>query len=177
MHSGALLLIVLAASPVFALAVHALATRVLRFSGYDIPAQILCAGSVLAGNVPLLIMVVFFMEHGEGLRYPAWTLLYSLIVYNSLGYSYFHLFNMSETARRIRILTEVYRRGVVRGDELDSLYDTSDMIDLRIERLLASGQIRDNRGRYVIQGRLLYIAARVLSIWALVLGMRLLEDE
>lgn len=171
---GVGLLVLIFLSPVFMALLHGAASRLLKLSGRRVLPQTVCIGSVLAGNVPFLTAVFYLTMDGPG-RLSAF--LYSLIVYNALGYSYFHLFNMSDTARRIRILIDVYTRGGIREDEAAALYDTSRMIDLRIERLLAAGQIRETGGRYVLSGSILYTAARVLHLWSALSGMALYREQ
>lgn len=54
-----------------------------------------------------------------------------------LSHVYFHLFNMSETARRIRIVLEVAEGRGVR----EAGYDNLSMVRVRLERLKELGQI------------------------------------
>jgi hypothetical protein len=104
------------------------------------------------------------------------TVIYSLVVYNALGYSYFQLFNMSETGRRIRILLEIYRAGGLGASEIASLYDVREMFEVRIDRLISMGQVKERDGRYVLDGLMLYYAAMMVAFWGELIGSPLLSS-
>lgn len=81
---------------------------------------------------------------------------FAAVVSVCIAYCYFHLFNMSETARRIRILTSCYLGVPV--DERN--YSLDAMIDARIERLIIVRSLRHDAGCYrVVPGPLLASAA------------------
>jgi hypothetical protein len=75
----------------------------------------------------------------------------NLLIYMALGYCYFHFINLGETARRIRIVREIYeaRAGLSR-DELLERYQAQQIVDLRLRRLLHNQQILERDGRYYI---------------------------
>jgi hypothetical protein len=77
---------------------------------------------------------------------------------------------MSETGRRVRILYELYRSGGLGTAEIASLYDVEDMLSVRIERLLSMGQVKVSNGRYVLDGLMLYYAARIMAFWGELIG-------
>lgn len=98
-------------------------------------------------------------------------IIYFLIIYSSLAYCYFHVFNMSETARRIRILNEIYKARGLKISELKSFYNANAMLSNRLERLISLRQIRMSGEKYVIGSHLLYYTARVINLWGRVLGL------
>jgi len=61
---------------------------------------------------------------------------YAFFVYNSLGYAYFHFFNMSETARRIKILLEIRKNKILKIENLTNDYQSDFMIKTRLQRLI-----------------------------------------
>jgi hypothetical protein len=165
--SLAAFLAILAASPVWILLTHVVLARVFRR-----PApQVVAVGAGLAGAVPTAILAgtLALPESSLLARMPV-EASYAAVVYVCLAYSYFHLFNMSETARRIRILRELYRAGSLSVDEISRLYSGASMMETRFDRLLATGQLEMREDRYVGAGRLLYAAACVVRVWRLVLG-------
>ncbi len=98
----------------------------------------------------------------------------NLIIYGSLGYCYFHFINLGITARRIRILRELYLSG--NGLTLKQLlarYNAGDMIDTRLERLLGSGQIvlRDNK-YHIDKPVMLLMSKTILAMKLIVLGKK-----
>ncbi len=112
--------------------------------------------AVLIGLIPLAL--VFFLLGGGGQEGSNrfWMGFYLLGVYLLFGYVYFHIFNMSETARRIRILSHSHRQGKVIKGELTRNYTRREMVEIRISRLLALGEIRRQGSRYV-SGRMLLL--------------------
>ncbi len=76
----------------------------------------------------------------------------SMSIYLCLSYSYFHFLNLGETARRIRILRELYdsKEGLSYGELLER-YNANMIIEVRLKRLIDSGQIELKNGRYFIR--------------------------
>jgi hypothetical protein len=83
-------------------------------------------------------------------------------------------FNIGESARRIRLVIELYAAGT-RGLTLPEVlraYNARMVVDARIHRLLAGGQIVEREGRYVLRSRLMLLGARVLVLLKVVLLRR-----
>jgi hypothetical protein len=169
------ILIILLVSPVIALSVHIAMSRIQLLLRSGISAQLVCILSVLAGNAPVLALVWYFSSGGAEARMPALapTIIYTLMVYNALGYSYFHLFNMSETARRIRILYELNSKGSMEISAVSSYYETGDILKVRLERLVKMGQLKVEGRRYVLSGRLLLYSTRLIALWGRLIGSEL----
>lgn len=75
----------------------------------------------------------------------------NIVIYSALAYCYFHFVNLAITARRIRLLRDIYLSGDgLTMDEILAQYSAKDMIDNRIGRLLGSGQIALRGGRFFI---------------------------
>lgn len=95
-----------------------------------------------------------FLGFGFGLSVlflinPGVMLANNLLIYALLGYCYFHFVNMSETARRIRILTELsVAPGGLSLREILERYNAREVIDRRLVRLVNSGQVKYENGRY-----------------------------
>lgn len=105
---------------------------------------------IIAGDI-LLLTGLTSTAIAEGLLHGGALIAYCLIVYNAVMYSYFHLFNMSETARRIRILLNVLEHGVLRREKILAIYSPCDMVMVRLERLVLMGWLkRNSAGRYMI---------------------------
>lgn len=85
---------------------------------------------------------------------------YLSLIYGLSAYIYFHIFNMSRTARRIKILDKIGRKGIERQKLIKSL-DPQDMLSGRLSRLMALNQLEDRQGRYVIKGKMLLLPAKV----------------
>ncbi|MEW6599719.1 MAG: hypothetical protein AB1499_01995 [Nitrospirota bacterium] len=94
----------------------------------------------------------------------------NVIIYGALGYCYFHFINLGITARRIRILRELYMSG--RGLTLDELlkrYNAGDMISKRLDRLLGSGQIVCVNDKYHIGKPVMLMMSRTIVVMKLII--------
>lgn len=100
------------------------------------------------------------------------SLLLSLLSYAALGYCHFHFVNLGETARRIRLLRELYHAGgSLSHSELLCNYNAREVFEKRIARLLSTGQIilRDNR--YFINSlTMVQIARLIVRLKIILLG-------
>lgn len=166
-------LLILAAVPLWIMTLQAFLTRVgfRRVSG-QVAAMLASAAAALPTGAALWAVHLSALN-GSGL----WTLaLYALLTYALLAYSYFHLFNMGETARRVRILIELREHGNISVEELKSFYDAGAILDRRLERLVALGQVRYEGATIVLISRRLYRAAVVMDWWGRILGLPSLKN-
>ncbi len=141
-----------------------------------IPGQVMVVSCALLGNIPFGgAAYVIYLQRLSSTEEFISGIIYFLLVYNAIAYSFFHVFNMSETARRIKILSEIRAAGSLEVEGLRSCYSNREMLSNRIERLLASGQIEKEDTRYVLASPLLYYAARAVSLWGRLLGLPSME--
>lgn len=177
-----LFLLVVLSSPALILALHIIFSRfALAIKSRRSP-QLICLSSVLFANVPFfaLLCALFFYPHAAGefplaiISVPSF--LYAFIVFNLIGYTYFHFYNMSETARRIRILYDIYSKGSLKKSDIENIYHKSDMVEIRLERLLGLGQIKKIDGAYHLDGRVLYYCAVLLAFWSGLIGLPILPQ-
>ena len=95
----------------------------------------------------------------------------ALLAYLCFAYSYvFGFFNPSETARRVRIVVELLAAGDrgLRLDELYAVYNARMAIDVRVDRLVAGGQLVERDGRYVIGAPAMLYLARLFVLLKIV---------
>jgi len=118
-------------------------------------------------------LYVFFMMPGlkNGFIYILAT---DLMAYSAFGYCYFHFINLGETARRIRIMRELYDSdGGLSMEEILAKYSAKDMVHMRISRLVSKKQILDKDGRYYIgNSTLLLMSKAIVMMKLLVLGKK-----
>ncbi|MFH0753291.1 MAG: hypothetical protein V2A70_01850 [Candidatus Omnitrophota bacterium] len=116
---------------------------------------------------------IFFMSHKPLLERAAVVLVH-LMTYGFLGYCYFHFINMGETARRIRLLRELYDapEGLTQAEILFR-YNAKEMVRMRLDRLLNTHQIvlRDER-LYIASHVMLLMSKGVLWMKTLILGKK-----
>jgi hypothetical protein len=115
----------------------------------------------------LLFMVILEFYLFSGIPILGKDYIASFIVdslsYILLGYCYFHFVNLGETARRIRILRELYDS--MEGLSLEELlmrYNAKEIVDKRIERLSHSGQIILKDKMYYINDPIMLLIARIM---------------
>ena len=93
----------------------------------------------------------------------------NLIIYFCLSYAYFHFINLGETARRIRLLRELYEApfGLSR-EEILKKYNAPEIINIRTSRLLNNGQIILRYGRYYIASPVMLLISKAIVLMKLV---------
>ncbi len=99
-------------------------------------------------------------------------LVTNVTIYSALAYCYFHFLNLGETARRIRIVRELYDfPNGLSMEEILGLYNSRDMVKLRINRLVSNGQILHRDGNYYIgKPVMLWMARIILLLKRILLG-------
>lgn len=141
------------------------------------PRQIIALISVLSGYIPLMILLmIFILPIMSTLSDRITVLFYCLITYTGIAYFYFHLFNTSETSRRIKLLYQIYRAGSLPEGAIVRLYNITDIVKLRLSRLLETRQLRYENGYYSIDGKILYFAALIVFFWQRILGIKKNKD-
>lgn len=161
------MLLVITISLITVLGVHALLSRGLPGS----PRQIVAIRAVLIGYLPLLILLRGFVLSQVAPQQRSVILLYSVITYSGFGYFYFHLFNTSETARRIKMIYQIYTSESLNERDISTLYNTTEIVKLRLKRLTETHQLNYENGYYSVKGRLLYVGALIVALWQHVLGL------
>ncbi|MFH0983982.1 MAG: hypothetical protein V1882_00445 [Candidatus Omnitrophota bacterium] len=110
-------------------------------------------------------------------RIPAFSgmgvaVLYGILTYTGLAFCYFQVFAMTETARRLRILYELYTRKETTLSQLDADYGASRMLETRLARMVEIGQLGYDGQRYTLRRTLLLRVGQLMSFWAKVLGFK-----
>jgi len=92
------------------------------------------------------------------------------IIYFSMGYCYFNYINLGETARRIRILREIYdSKEGLSMEEILKRYNAKEIIERRIKRLLKNRQIIYKDGKYYIGKPIMLVIAKIIVIMKVIL--------
>lgn len=164
-------LLLLLCSPLIAFALHFIIARVISPLKSERSPLLAAAFAVLIGYVVVVgLSWPVFLKHEPNESEKFWAALYGLLVYSGFAFSYFQLFGMSETARRIHILYDLNAHGPTPRGELRSRYQLSDMLSVRFGRLVEWKQLRVSGGRYILNSRFLYGVAKIMECWARVLG-------
>lgn len=123
------------------------------------------------GGLSILSAGIYFSGAGHNaISY----IITNIIIYGALGYCYFHFINLGITARRIRILRELYAsEGGLTLNELLKQYNAGNMISKRLDRLLGSGQIVCMSDRYHIgKPVMLLMSKAIVAMKLIILGKR-----
>ena len=99
----------------------------------------------------------------------------NIILYSSLGYCYFHFVNLGETARRIRILIELYySQGGLSKEGILEKYNAKEIIKIRLKRLIKKDQIIYENNCYFVKGNplMLMLSKVIVTMKLIVLGKR-----
>lgn len=169
------LIVLLACSPLMIFLIHISISRLIR----NYSPQIVVIIAAFIGEILMAssLWYLVFRALSASMSGVVFAIFYSLVIYNALAYTYFHLFNMSETARRIRILYEIDRKGSLPESEIISMYGTDDILDIRLKRLIDTKQLVCIDGRYLLNSRLLYYTALLVAGWRRILGFQKLHSE
>jgi hypothetical protein len=170
-----------AASPLIGLAACFVAHVVVSRAAPAMPRQHGLLVAVLAGGALVAASIVPTLR-ADLLRMPvadAWgSTLTSVLAYLGFAYCYvIGFFNIGESARRIRLLIELYAAGP-RGltvPEVLTVYNAQMVLDARLHRLLSSGQIVERGGRYFLRRRVLLHGAHALVVLKILLLRRRAE--
>ena len=86
----------------------------------------------------------------------------NFLIYASLSYCYFHFVNLGETARRVRILREIYesKEGLT-FSQIVSRYSSKEILEKRLHRLIDNGQIINKDGKYFINSPVMLLAVEL----------------
>lgn len=143
--------------PVFGLSVNAAVQVAISRAGVPLLRSIFTGFA--AGLVPL------FYFSGLTARLPA-----DLLCYGAFGYCYFHFINLGETARRIRLVRELYESpGGLSEAELLQRYNSREILAVRMARLLGSGQLVSRGGRYFTGKPAVLLMAKTITFLKLVI--------
>jgi hypothetical protein len=158
-------ILILAVSVMSFFIVHAILARL----WHNRAGQVVALTAVVVTFIPTLVVALVCIRPVTGVL-SFWA--YLILVYTTLGYTYFHFFNTSETARRIRLIHEIDLAGGLTKEQIKTLYRTEDILLLRLQRLVRLGQLRYVDGLYSISNDTLYIAARITEAWQQLLGFK-----
>ena len=140
-------------APFIALMIHALAYRLIP-PLKNFPRQRLALLVILAATL-LTATEAYYLQVKRK------EMVHACVLSLMLGYSYFHFFNMSETARRIRILVEYVAKVSGRG----AAYDGGQIYRNRLIRLGETNLIFEQGGKLHTKNSPLLWASYVIVYW------------
>jgi hypothetical protein len=135
-----------------------MAYRLLRAEGKLFKSQV--AGTLIGG-----LVLAWLLSTGPGASFSADVATADALLYAGFCYVYFHWNNMGETARRIRMLRELAAapEGLT-FEEMVERYSAQEILERRLERLSAAGQISETDGRLVLTSGTILLSARLVGL-------------
>lgn len=156
--------------PIFGLVINVLMQIIsFRFSGLGLLRSILF-GFVIGLFAVFAIELYLFFKISIVMKIFLPVLTTNLIMYSSLGYCYFHFINLGETARRVRMLRELYNsREGLSSEEILERYNAKSIVEMRINRLLNNNQIICKNDRYYIGNPTVLLMAKIILVMKIII--------
>lgn len=159
------------AIPIFGLAINVL-SQIIIFRNFPKWGLL---NSIFLGYVTGLLSLCtlefyIFLIHSTLLKESVVIFIVHLVTYMSLGYCFFNFINLGETARRIRILRELF--DAPEGLSLDEIlrrYNAQEIIERRLQRLLKNSQIIVKNDIYYIGKPIMLWMARIVVAFKFIL--------
>ncbi len=166
------LVVLLATAPAGIFTCHAVAYRVLRNTGRRPTAHTSALIAIVVWFVVTLGAAAGLMVHAA---VPLSSLVcggaYTLAVFAALAVLYIDVVNIAETSLHMHVLLEVTWTEQPSLSWLVDRYGAERLINERIDRLMALGQIRESRGRYLIANRSTLRVNAAIDRWRRVLAL------
>jgi len=151
---------------------HLLLSRLVRSRGHYYPLMIGCGCGLIATLAVSAAALAFLQENV--LDFAA-LLGMNLVAYLAFSFGYFNFINLNIASLRIRMLQELAESGgEMPVEALTGLYNTEEVIALRIDRLAGGGHLIERQGRFYSGKRQFLVVGRIFDFLRLViLGSRL----
>jgi hypothetical protein len=122
----------------------------------------------------LVAMAILSFRYLEIQNYSWSDGLWLGLTYCACSYVYFHFLNIGQSSVRIRILTEIeMAQGLTTKSDLQKRYGGKRILDLRLGRLLANGQVTQKDQRFFLgKPRLIFIAYFFQLLKKIVFGIK-----
>ena len=173
------LITVLAASPLGMFVCHIAAYRLARAAGRRPTAHTSAISGIGGCAVAMLAFVVWLVWPAEGGRLldVLCVCVYAIAVLTVMAILYLDVVNIAETSLHMHLLLEIAWGDRPSLRNLILRYSPERMVEERLERLVALGQVRVSGDRYVVADRSALRLASVIDAWRTVLGLPTSPDE
>ena len=169
-----LIALALLATPLWLAFLHPLLALLLRQFNWDRGPQFNAIMAMLAMNVIWLILALPLATIANVDSFCAF-LFYILFTLNGMNVFYFQCINISLTSLHMNILMTVAKAGTITRDALLAQYNDQHMVETRLKRLTALGQIEftDASQQTVrLKSWLFIILSSPLYVWRWALGLK-----
>jgi len=151
---------------------HVLVSRKVRNRGYYYP---LLVGCVCGLAATLAISAAALALMPETVPDCVALLGMNLVAYLALSFGYFNFINLNIASLRIRMVQELAESGgEMPVEALMGLYNTEEVVAVRIDRLVRGGHLAERQGRFYCGKRRFLLVGRIFDFLRLViLGHRI----
>lgn len=155
-------------SPLIQFLIHGIATRLYKKKS----PQMVVIYAIFVGAIMMLVGLgaLWINDPTRTRNVYFYSLLYFVLGYFAVAYSYFNLFNISETGRRLKILYELSNSKYLTENKLAQIYGRDDIVQVRLERLCAIGQLEKIGEGYRIKSKTLLYMGHCSNFWHRLLG-------
>jgi len=133
-----------------------------------------CVAEGFLGGVFALVAYEYFLQQWRGVSGGAvdHSFYFNTLVYLLLAYSFFHFANLGNSSIRIRIYLEIKKsHGGISLREICEAYNESELMVLRLQRLVESGDVVVKNNRYYLgKARLAVVASVILMLKIFIIG-------
>jgi hypothetical protein len=129
----------------------------------------------LLGAITLLVGEAFFVATGESVSDRLFlALAVNVPIYLGLSYCYYNFVQLGQTSIRLRMYSEIMTHAAgAMISEIEREYNERDFTEVRLQRLLESGDVIERDGNYFIgRRRLLHIANVIFAAKQFLLGKK-----
>lgn len=122
----------------------------------------------IAGVLSMFSFLHVFVAHFPSIEMIEYlsVFLVALVCYSSASYVFFHFVHISEASLRVRILFELSTSPEpLNKQQLLKLYNSRELVEKRIDRLMSRGEIVEKNKKYYIKKKKIYYAAVIIDSW------------
>ena len=167
------LVLLLVASPAGIFAGHAIAFRALRAAGRRPNAHASALAGIALCFVALVVtaVVLTWTDLTASLLTATSAGIYLVATYGALSVLYLDIVNIAETSLHMHLLLEIAWNDRLSLERLIDKYSPAHMVNTRLDRLTALGQVRRDGDRYFLDDRSALRLAAAVDLGRGVLGM------
>jgi len=173
-----ILLLLLASTPGIVIC-HMLSYRLMRAAGRRPSAHTSAFAAIAICGAALLLAVGLLTADvlSASPSTAVCLLAYVLATYGALAVLYVDVVNIAETSLHMHLLLEIAWSEQPSLEHLVERYSPGRMVEERLHRLTALGQVRLSDGRYQLANRSALRLARAIDLWRTILGLPTSPEE
>lgn len=151
---------------------HILTTRLLAFFKIKYSRMLTIFIFHAIANIPVILFFNFCFSTFSKESFTV-SMIFALTVFNCMAFFYVQFFNMSETARRIKLIIAIKNGKITNINEIESDYEPSVMLGKRLTRLIGLRQIKlGANGKFILINSFFLNVSKIFELWKCILGIK-----